>query len=68
MSENKIRQFRELDSAFQSALKEGILNPILKFESKHKKSFTAEIRKNFLNLYFLGHGIDSSVTVQREET
>jgi len=41
-----------------AALKDGKLRPILEFERKHKKSFTVEIRKNFLNLYFLGHGID----------
>ena len=58
MSEKKIKPFRELDPDFMSALKDGKLRPILEFERKHKKSFIVEIRKNFLNLYFLGHGID----------
>lgn len=60
MSEKKFKPFRELDDKFLVTLldKNGILHPILEFERKHRKFFTVEIRKNFLNMYFLGHGID----------
>ena len=58
MSEKKFRQFKGLDSDFLEELKEGKLHPILKFERKHRKSFMVEIRNNFLDLYFLGHGIE----------
>jgi hypothetical protein len=60
VSEKQIKPFRELDTIFFKALREekGILHPILKFERKHRKSFMVEIRNNFLDLYFLGHGIE----------
>ena len=60
MSENQFRQFRGLDSEFMDALceKKGKLHSILEFECKHRKSFMVEIRNNFLDLYFLGHGIE----------
>jgi len=58
MSENKSRQFKGLDSDFLYELGEGKLHPILEFERKHRKSFMVEIRNNFLDLYFLGHGIE----------
>ena len=60
MSEKQFRQFRGLDSEFMDALceKKGKLHPILEFERKHRKSFMVEIRNNFLDLYFLGHGIE----------
>jgi len=60
MSEKKFRQFKGLDSEFMDALWEekGKLHSILKFERKHRKSFMVEIRNNFLDLYFLGHGIE----------
>ena len=60
MNEEKFKPFRGLDDDFMRDLKDegGILNPILKFERKHRKSFMVEIRNNFLDLYFLGHGIE----------
>lgn len=58
MRENKLKPFRGLDSDFMEALREGQLHPILEFERKHRKSFMVEIRNNFLDLYFLGHGIE----------
>jgi len=58
MREKKYRPFRGLDSEFMDALGEGKLHPILEFERKHRKSFMVEIRNNFLDLYFLGHGIE----------
>ena len=60
MSDKNLKPFRVLDDAFMRDLKyeEGILHPILKFERKHRKSFMVEIRNNFLDLYFLGHGIE----------
>jgi len=58
MSEKKHRPFRWLDSDFMHELRKGKLNPILKFERKYRKSFMVEIRNNFLDLYFLGHGIE----------
>ena len=58
MSKKKLKPFRELDDDFMRELKEGKLRSILEFERKHRKSFMVEIRKIFLNLYFLGHGID----------
>jgi len=60
MSEKQFRQFRRLDSEFMDALCEekGKLHSILEFERKHRKSFMVEIRNNFLDLYFLGHGIE----------
>ena len=58
MSEKQFRQFKGLDSDFLYELKEGKLHSILKFERKHRKSFMVEIRNNFLDLYFLGHGIE----------
>jgi len=58
VSEKQFRQFKGLDSDFLYELKEGKLHSILKFERKHRKSFMVEIRNNFLDLYFLGHGIE----------
>ena len=58
VSENKGRPFRMLDSKFLKDLMKSNLRFILKFEHKHKKSFTVEIRDNFLDFYFLGHGIE----------
>ena len=53
MSEMKFKPFRGLDPDFIKELKEGKLHSILEFERKHRRSFTVEIRKNFLDLYFL---------------
>jgi len=58
MSEENLKPFRELDPDFIEALRDGQLHPILEFERKHRKSFMVEIRNNFLDLYFLGHGIE----------
>jgi len=58
LSEINLKPFRELDPQFLHDLKEGKLQSILEFERKHRKSFMVEIRKNFLDLYFLGHGIE----------
>ncbi|MGB6867219.1 MAG: hypothetical protein WBE11_16155 [Candidatus Aminicenantaceae bacterium] len=60
MNDKNLKPFRELDSEFLAALKDenGQLHPILEFERKHRKSFMVEIRNNFLDLYFLGHGIE----------
>jgi len=58
VNEKQFRQFRGLDSDFLYELKEGKLHSILEFERKHRKSFMVEIRNNFLDLYFLGHGIE----------
>lgn len=58
MSGRKFEPFRGLDSQFLHDLSEGILHPILEFERKHRRSFMVEIRNNFLDLYFLGHGIE----------
>ena len=58
MSEKKRRQFKGLDTDFLRELKTGKLRSILEFERKHRKSFMVEIRNNFLDLYFLGHGIE----------
>ena len=60
MSEKEFKPFRGLDSEFFDALRNetGILHPILEFERKHRKAFMVEIRNNFLDLYFLGHGIE----------
>lgn len=58
MSGRKFEPFRGLDSKFLYDLKEGQLQSILEFERKHRKSFMVEIRNNFLDLYFLGHGIE----------
>jgi gamma-glutamylcyclotransferase (GGCT)/AIG2-like uncharacterized protein YtfP len=54
----KVLPFRALDSGFLKELMKGKLRFILEFERKHKKSFMVEIRNNFLDLYFLGHGIE----------
>ncbi len=61
MSERKFSKFRGLDSDFLYELmdlKKGKLHCILEFQRKHRKSFMVEIRNNFLDLYFLGHGIE----------
>lgn len=58
MREEKIKIFRGLDFGFMDELTDGQLSPILDFERKHRKSFMVEIRNNFLDLYFLGHGIE----------
>ncbi|MFW6130192.1 MAG: hypothetical protein ACOC56_03335 [Atribacterota bacterium] len=58
MSEINPIPFRDLDKDFMHELLEGKLNPILQFERKHRQSFMVEIRNNFLDLYFLGHGIE----------
>jgi len=58
MNKNKHLPFRGLDDDFMHELLEGKLNPILQFERKHRQSFMVEIRNNFLDLYFLGHGIE----------
>jgi hypothetical protein len=54
----KFSPFRKLDEGFMHELQEGKLRPILDFERKHRKTFMVEIRNNFLDLYFLGHGIE----------
>ncbi len=58
LNEINLKPFRGLDSQFLRDLKEEKLQSILKFERKHRKSFMVEIRNNFLDLYFLGHGIE----------
>lgn len=58
MSEKQFREFKGLDSDFLKELMEGKLHSILEFERNHRKSFMVEIRNNFLDLYFLGHGIE----------
>lgn len=58
MTQNKPTPFRGLDKDFMHELLEGKLNPLLKFERKYRLSFMVEIRNNFLDLYFLGHGIE----------
>jgi len=52
--------FKGLDKEFLEGLKDkdNPLHFILEFEHKNRKSFIVEIRKNFLDLYFLGHGIE----------
>lgn len=52
--------FRGLEKDFFGELidKKKALHYILDFERKHRKSFMVEIRRNFLDLYFLGHGIE----------
>jgi len=51
------RIFRGLDDEFFKELKEGMLSCILDYQRKYRKSFLVEIRDDFLDLYFLGHGI-----------
>jgi len=58
MCETNLKPFRGLDSNFLDELKTGKLRYIREFERKHRKSFIVEIRDNFLDLYFLGHGIE----------
>ena len=58
MSKINFQKFRGLDPDFLRELKKGKLRFILEFERKHRKSFMVEIRNNFLDLYFLGHGIE----------
>jgi hypothetical protein len=58
MTKNNPTAFRGLDDDFMHELLEGKLNPILQFEHKHRQYFMVEIRNNFLDLYFLGHGIE----------
>ena len=54
--------FRRLDTNFLNNLrdKSNNLNFVLDYEHKNRRtlSLLLEIRKNFLNLYFLGHGIE----------
>ncbi len=52
--------FRRLEEDFFDQLKDKnkSLHYILDFERKHRKSFMVEIRRNFLDLYFLGHTIE----------
>lgn len=52
--------FRGLEKDFFGELKDKkkALHYILDFERKHRKSFMVEIRRNFLDLYFLGHTIE----------
>jgi hypothetical protein len=52
--------FRGLEKDFFAELndKKKPLHYILDFERKHRKSFMVEIRRNFLDLYFLGHTIE----------
>src|SRR3989338_5782893 len=51
-------EFRYLEEdSFLKDLKEGELKPILDFEKNYRDSFLIEIRKNYLDLYFLGHAI-----------
>ncbi|MEI8349869.1 MAG: hypothetical protein WCI77_06925 [Candidatus Omnitrophota bacterium] len=52
--------FRKLEKEFFEQLKNknNPLRYILDFEREHRKSFMVEIRKNFLDLYFLGHTIE----------
>jgi len=65
VSEKKFEPFRELKPDFLDELMTGKLRHILEFERKHKKSFTVEIRNNFLDLYFLGHGIEVKKTKEK---
>jgi len=58
MTQNISAPFRYLDEEFMHELLEGKLHTILEFERKHRQSFMVEIRNNFLDLYFLGHGIE----------
>ncbi|MFC2165396.1 hypothetical protein ACFLT2_10435 [Acidobacteriota bacterium] len=51
------RIFKGLDDDFFGELKGGKLRYILDYERKHRKSLLIEIRKNYLDLYFLGHGV-----------
>ncbi len=53
-------EFRKLERDFFRELKnkKSKLHYILDFEREHRKSFMVEIRKNFLDLYFLGHAIE----------
>ena len=53
-------KFRKLEEDFFTELKDKSqpLHYILDFERKNRKSFLVEIRKNFLDLYFLGHTIE----------
>lgn len=52
--------FRELDDKFLEDLKDesNPLNFVLDYERKNKGIIILEIRKNFLDIYFLGHGIE----------
>ncbi len=50
-------EFRGLEKPFLDALKEGELKSILDFEHERRDSFLIEIRKNYLDLYFLGHAV-----------
>lgn len=50
-------EFRGLKDSFFDALKEGELKPILDFEKEYRDTFLIEIRKNYLDLYFLGHAV-----------
>lgn len=52
--------FRRLEDGFFNQIKDktATLHYILDFERKHRKSFMVEIRKDFLDLYFLGHTIE----------
>jgi len=56
---NNIR-FRGLGNDFFNDLTEPTnkLNYILDFEHRNRKLFIVELRKNFLDLYFLGHAIE----------
>lgn len=56
---NEILQFRGLKDDFLNDLrnKKNNLSFILDYESKNRKQFIVEIRDDFLDLYFLGHGI-----------
>jgi len=60
MAEKK--EFRWLNKDFLNELKNGYLKCILAFEKKFRKAFLVEIRKNSLDLYFLGHAISVTQT------
>ena len=57
---NNNAPFRELDDKFLKDLKDesNPLNFVLDYERKNKGIIILEIRKNFLDIYFLGHGIE----------
>jgi len=67
MNKNNSTPFRMLDSDFMNELENGKLHPILEFERKHRQTFMVEIRNNFLDLYFLGHGIEVKRRQRRGE-
>lgn len=56
---NKAKPFRMLDKKLPiEEFKKEPLSYIIKYQAKHRKTFIVEIRRDWLNLYFLGHAID----------